>query len=109
MLALLVFSVGSWSIIIMKFLMFRKLQQNSDEFLDRFWESKTLNEAYDSARDYTESPEAALFVSGFHELKKISTAREGQDKESDSWICTWPPWTTSSGPCARPSSWSPTG
>lgn len=84
MLALLVFSVGSWSIIIMKVVMFKKMKQNSDEFLDRFWESKTLNEAYDSARDYTDSSEAAVFVSGFHELKKISTAREGQDKESDS-------------------------
>jgi biopolymer transport protein TolQ len=82
MLALLIFSIFSWTIIIMKYLLFRSLKRNSDEFLDRFWESKTLNEAYDSARNYTGSSEAAVFVSGFHELKKISTAREGHDKDS---------------------------
>jgi len=83
MLILLFFSVVSWSIIIMKQLMFRRVRQNSEEFLDRFWASKTLNEAYDSAKEYTLSPEAAVFVSGFHELKKLSTAREHQDPERE--------------------------
>ncbi len=83
MLILLFFSVVSWSIIIMKQLMFRRVRRNSDEFIDRFWGSKTLNEAYDSAKEYTLSPEAAIFVSGFHELKKLSTARERQNSERE--------------------------
>jgi len=83
MLILLFFSVVSWSIIIMKQLMFRRVRQNSEEFLDRFWASKTLNEAYDSAKEYTLSPEAAVFVSGFHELKKLGAAREHQDPERE--------------------------
>jgi biopolymer transport protein TolQ len=82
MLTLLVFSVVSWSVIIMKQLMFKRARQNSDDFLERFWESKTLNEAYESAKDFTLSPEAAVFVSGFHELKKISAAREGREQET---------------------------
>lgn len=82
MLTLLVFSVVSWSIIIMKQLMFKKARRNSDDFLDRFWGSKTLNEAYESAKDFTLSPEATVFVSGFHELKKISAAREGREQET---------------------------
>lgn len=82
MITLLVFSVVSWSIIIMKQLMFKKARRNSDDFLERFWESKTLNEAYESARDFTLSPEATVFVSGFNELKKISAAREGRERET---------------------------
>lgn len=76
MLALLVFSVVSWSIIVMKHLLFKKVGLTSEDFLDHFWESKTLSEAYKSAQEFTLSPEAAVFVSGFNELKKISMARE---------------------------------
>jgi len=83
MFVLLAFSVASWSIIIMKLLLFKRSKRNSAQFLDRFWESKTLSEAYSAARDFTLSPEAAVFVSGFHELKKISAAREGQGSEKE--------------------------
>ena len=77
MLTLLLFSIASWSIVIMKHLLFRKTRNASSDFLEAFWGSKTLNEAYDSAREYSLSPEAAVFVSGYSELKKISTARGG--------------------------------
>ena len=75
MLTLLIFSVVSWSIVIMKLIMFKKAQSASQDFLDAFWDSKTLNEAYESARECPLSPEATVFVTGFNELKKISTAR----------------------------------
>ena len=75
MFILLVFSVLSWSIVIMKFLVFRKVRNASLDFLDAFWESKTLNEAYEAARGYPISPEATVFVAGYNELKKISAAR----------------------------------
>lgn len=82
MITLLVFSVVSWTIIVMKHLTFRKARRTSDDFLDHFWESKTLNEAYEAARDFTLSPEATVFVSGFHELKKIGAAREGREEST---------------------------
>lgn len=82
MITLLIFSVVSWSIIIMKQVMYKRARKQSDDFLDSFWGSKTLNEAYESAKDFTLSPEATVFVSGFHELKKISAAREGRDRET---------------------------
>jgi biopolymer transport protein TolQ len=83
MFVLFAFSVVSWSIIIMKLLLFKRAKKNSAEFLDSFWESKTLSEAYSAAKDYVLSPEAAVFVSGFNELKKISAAREGHGRESE--------------------------
>jgi len=75
---LLVFSVVSWAIILIKQVIFKRANRASDDFLELFWSSKNLNEAYDSAREYTLSPEAAVFVSGFNELKKISSARASQ-------------------------------
>ncbi len=77
MMALLVFSVLSWSIIIVKHLMFKKSQNASADFLEDFWNSKTLNEAYNSAQEYTQSPEASVFITGYTELKKISAVRNG--------------------------------
>ncbi len=78
MSTLLIFSVVSWWIIIMKQRLFKQARNASEEFLAQFWESKTLNDAYDSAKEYSRSPEAAVFVSGFNELRKISTARSNQ-------------------------------
>ncbi len=75
MIILCIFSLASWSIVIMKQLMFRKARLASLDFLDAFWDSKTLNEAYESAREFALSPEATVFVAGFNELKKISAAR----------------------------------
>ncbi|BCO08681.1 Tol-Pal system subunit TolQ [Desulfolithobacter dissulfuricans] len=78
MFTLLVFSVVSWAIIIMKQVMFRRTTRESEEFLEQFWESKTLSDAYESAKDFPLSPEAAVFMSGFSELKKISAVRNSQ-------------------------------
>jgi len=78
MITLLIFSVVSWWIIIMKQMLFKRASNASEEFLTRFWESKTLNDAYQSAKEYTLSPEAAVFVSGFNELRKISAARSNE-------------------------------
>ena len=75
MVTLCIFSLVSWTIVIMKELMFRKARNASLDFLDAFWDSKTLNEAYDSARTHALSPEATVFVAGYNELKKISAAR----------------------------------
>lgn len=66
----------------MKQLLYVKARRQSDDFLDSFWGSKTLNEAYESAKEFTLSPEATVFVSGFHELRKISAARESSDRET---------------------------
>ncbi len=78
MTTLLVFSLISWWIVIMKMMLFKRARNASEEFLARFWESKTLNDAYDAAGEYTASPEAAVFVSGYNELRKISAARRDQ-------------------------------
>ena len=78
MLLLLTFSIGSWYIIFMKFLLFRKVRQESAQFLDMFWQSRNLAEANKAVARDTISPEARIFRTGYAELQKIGKARGGE-------------------------------
>jgi biopolymer transport protein TolQ len=80
MLLLLFFSIVSWSIIFMKFRLFRKVRLDSEDFLETFWSSGNLNEAGEAAGDYPYSPEAAVFTAGFTELKKINKIRSRSEE-----------------------------
>jgi len=75
MLLLVIFSIGSWYIIFMKFILFKKVRQESDNFLETFWKSKNLAEAAKSAQRTPLSPEAQIFITGFSELQKISKSK----------------------------------
>ena len=75
MLLLLVFSLVSWSIIIMKHLLFRRARTESAFFIDTFWKSKNLVDAYKTAKEIPNSPEASIFVLGFNELQKIGRSK----------------------------------
>ena len=81
MATLLIFSLISWAIIFMKFLLFRNVKRDTEEFLETFWSSPNLNEAYIMAEDYTFSPEASVFTSGFNELQKINKIRSRKDAD----------------------------
>lgn len=75
MLVLLVFSGFSWFIVYQKFILFRELKIDSESFLDVFWKSKTLSDAYHIAQE-SSCPESHIFQTGYSELKKIERARE---------------------------------
>ena len=82
MLLLLLFSVVSWSIIFMKARLFRNVRFDSEDFLDSFWSSNNLSEANELAEEYTYSPEASVFITGFSELKKINKIRARDEDQS---------------------------
>jgi len=82
MLTLLLFSLASWAIIFMKVRMFKRAVQETDDFLEAFWSSKTLNDADDAAHQFPLSPEAAVFSSGFAELQKINKIRNRGEENS---------------------------
>lgn len=79
MLTLLIFSLVSWTIVIMKARLFKKVRLDSDDFLETFWSSANLNEAHDAAEEFEYSPQAAVFVAGFSELQKINKIRNRQE------------------------------
>jgi biopolymer transport protein TolQ len=72
MLLLLTFSIISWFIVFRKYLLFRNSRRESAHFLNFFWKSKNLAEAYRLTRDEAACPEAHIFISGYGELLKLS-------------------------------------
>jgi biopolymer transport protein TolQ len=75
MLLLLAFSLGSWTIIIMKYRIFKKVREESAVFIDTFWKSKNLADAYKTAQEIKSSPEAVIFTLGFNELQKLGRTK----------------------------------
>jgi biopolymer transport protein TolQ len=59
----------------MKYRTFKKAQEESAFFVDIFWKSKNLADAYKTAQETTASPEAAIFTLGFNELQKLGRSR----------------------------------
>jgi biopolymer transport protein TolQ len=82
MLTLLIFSLASWSIIFMKIRLFKKAVNETDDFLESFWSSKTLNDADSAAKKFPLSPEAAVFSAGFTELQKINKIRNRSEEDT---------------------------
>ncbi len=81
MLVLLIFSLASWTIVLMKWNLLRKIRIDSEDFLDTFWSSSNLNEAYKEVDEFEYSPEASVFKAGFNELQKINKIQA--NKEAD--------------------------
>lgn len=79
MITLLLFSLASWTIVIMKARLFKKIRLDSEDFIDTFWTSANLNEANTAAEEFEYSPEAAVFIAGFGELQKINRIRKRKD------------------------------
>lgn len=86
LLVLFLFSIISWTIIFMKWRLLRRAKQETEFFLDLFWESKEFGRLYDECNELLFSPVAHLFRSGYSELKKISKIQahpESKDRDLD--------------------------
>lgn len=71
LLALLVLSIASWSIMIMKFYYIRRACRESIQFTDAFWKSRNLSETFMLAKRLSGCPVARVFRTAFVELKKL--------------------------------------
>jgi biopolymer transport protein TolQ len=78
---LAVFSLVSWTLIVLKFAQFRRLHREADQFMDRIEAAERVEEAYDWVRGMPESPFSRLFKRGvafFGELRP-GAMRQGSD------------------------------
>ncbi len=71
LLILIVFSVVSWGIILYKYRFLRQATRESGQFLEAFWRSDRLDEAYRSVEQYPHAPVAQVFRAGFAELRRL--------------------------------------
>jgi biopolymer transport protein TolQ len=72
---LLVFSVISWAIILLKYIQIRKAARESAQFLRFFWESRSLEDVQRQAKNLAASPIAEAFLAGYTELLRYRKSR----------------------------------
>jgi biopolymer transport protein TolQ len=73
---LVFFSVVSWGIIFYKFRQVRRAENESEKFIEIFWDSRNLSSIHDSSRDLKSSPVAQVFRSGYDELVRVSRSKK---------------------------------
>ena len=61
MIILILCSVYSWAVIIDKFRLFKKINKSSEEFEEKFWNSKSAENLYNSLPSKLEDPMALVF------------------------------------------------
>ncbi|MEE4352742.1 MAG: protein TolQ [Desulfatiglans sp.] len=83
LLVLFLFSVISWTIIFVKFRMLGKAREETEVFLELFWDTKDLKEGYLACQDLRYSPVAYVFRSGYSEFTRIQKIRAGLGKRQD--------------------------
>jgi biopolymer transport protein TolQ len=67
---LILCSIYSWAVIIEKFRLFKKINKSSEEFEEKFWNSKSAENFYNSLPSKVEDPMALVFQSAMEGLLK---------------------------------------
>lgn len=83
LLILLAFSATSWAIIIMKFRVISRAHRETAAFIDAFWKSRNLADAYSKARQLKESSVARVFRTVYMELKRLAQPAGAGDGQTE--------------------------
>jgi len=79
LLVLVLMSAVSWYIIAYKFIALRRANRESELFLEAFWQSKQLDQIYQTSEKLKRSPISQIFRAGYIELSKLrSGSRSGE-------------------------------
>tara|TARA_B100001250_G_C19766710_1_gene775106 strand:- start:685 stop:1359 length:675 start_codon:yes stop_codon:yes gene_type:complete len=70
MIILVLCSVYSWAVIIEKIKLFKKINKSSEEFEEKFWNSKSAENFYNSLPEKLEDPMALVFQNAMETLLK---------------------------------------
>jgi biopolymer transport protein TolQ len=77
LLLLLLFSIVSWAIILMKYFSIRKIMKENKLFLNAYMKSTKLSEIFPEVKKYPNSTLAEIFRAGYTELVKITKTVRG--------------------------------
>jgi biopolymer transport protein TolQ len=72
LLILVAFSVISWAIIISKYRTLGYARDQSEKFLNAFWNNQRLDSLYQKSEDWIHSPVAKVFRAGYRELTRLN-------------------------------------
>ena len=67
---LIICSIYSWSVIIDKFRLFKRINRSSEEFEEKFWDSKSAETFYNSLPAKVDDPMAVVFQDAMQNLLK---------------------------------------
>jgi biopolymer transport protein TolQ len=70
MIILILCSVYSWAVIIEKYRLFKKINKSSEEFEEKFWNSKSAENFYNSLPNNLEDPMSLVFQNAMENLLK---------------------------------------
>ena len=70
MIILILCSVYSWAVIIDKYRLFKKITKSSEEFEEKFWNSKSAESFYNSLPSKLEDPMSLVFQDAMEGLLK---------------------------------------
>jgi biopolymer transport protein TolQ len=73
-------SVYSWAVIIDKFKLFKKINQSTEEFETKFWNSKSAETFYNNLPTNTEDPMALVFKDAMQNLLKRKSKTDLHDR-----------------------------
>ncbi len=71
LLVLVMLSVACWGIILYKYLVLRRAQENGQEFSDLFSKASSLMEVYHASKNIKPSPLLEVFEAGYRELSRL--------------------------------------
>ena len=79
-LILIVCSIYSWAVIIEKFRLFKKINLSSEEFEEKFWNSKSAETFYNSLPAKVDDPMAIVFQDAMESLLKKKSKNNLSEK-----------------------------
>ena len=77
---LIVCSIYSWAVIIEKFRLFKKINQTTEEFETKFWNSKSAESFYNNLPGNIEDPMALVFKDAMQNLLKRKSKTDLQER-----------------------------
>lgn len=77
LLLLLMFSVISWAIILMKYRIIRKTKKENEMFVETYTKSPKLSDVFPESRKFRKSTLAEVFRAGYIEFGKIIESKRG--------------------------------
>jgi biopolymer transport protein TolQ len=83
LLVLFLFSLISWAIIFVKFLVIRRARIDTEDFLELFWETRDLRAIYEASEELGYSPVARLFRAGYGEFMRLRRVRGSSDQKRE--------------------------
>lgn len=72
---LLLFSIASWGIILYKARQIRTARNESERFVEAFWETKNLTTVHAASQEMRHSPVAQVFRAGYQELVRLERVK----------------------------------